>query len=290
MTLPPLPVYLIHYDQPEWCASATASVKGSQGVQPRLTVVDNGERRSPGRLESLLPGGTRLLRTGKNLGFSGGANRALDDWLANRGEGELCVIGSHDLHLEPNALRVMVDAAHSNPGFGILGPGIQGPLAASGGVWEGSTARLLPPESAPGVVERDWVSGTCLLLRYECVRRVGRFDERFGSYVEDVDYCLRARDAGFKVGTVGRASAWGLGSASGLAAALTEANSIRLVFKRSGTIAGARALGGLFEWVGRSAVGAVLPGRPAARRAESLRFLRQHLGALRRLLPRAGSR
>ena len=42
----------------------------------------------------------------------------------------------------------------------------------------------------------DWVSGACLLHRRALVDEIGALDERFFMYCEDVDFCLRAKQAG----------------------------------------------------------------------------------------------
>jgi hypothetical protein len=45
----------------------------------------------------------------------------------------------------------------------------------------------------------DWVAGACMLLRGEALQQVGPFDERYTFGFEDVDWCLRARQAGWQV-------------------------------------------------------------------------------------------
>jgi len=45
----------------------------------------------------------------------------------------------------------------------------------------------------------DWVCGSFLLIRRACLEQVGPLDERFFAYDEDIDWCSRAREAGWKV-------------------------------------------------------------------------------------------
>jgi GT2 family glycosyltransferase len=45
----------------------------------------------------------------------------------------------------------------------------------------------------------DWISGACLATRREIWQRLGGLDDTFFMYCEDVDYCLRVRDAGFRI-------------------------------------------------------------------------------------------
>ncbi len=49
------------------------------------------------------------------------------------------------------------------------------------------------------VREVDWVSGACLLHRRSLIESIGAVDERFFMYMEDIDFCLRASRAGWKV-------------------------------------------------------------------------------------------
>ncbi|MHB8594652.1 MAG: hypothetical protein ACYDB3_10050, partial [Acidimicrobiales bacterium] len=61
----------------------------------------------------------------------------------------------------------------------------------------------------------DWAVGAALLMRAEAVRDVGGFDERFFMYVEDIEWCWRARQSGWEVRFEPAAVVRHVGNASG---------------------------------------------------------------------------
>jgi len=50
-----------------------------------------------------------------------------------------------------------------------------------------------------GIRDVDWLSGACLLHRREVLDQLGSLDEQFYMYFEDVDFCRRAHEKGWKV-------------------------------------------------------------------------------------------
>jgi N-acetylglucosaminyl-diphospho-decaprenol L-rhamnosyltransferase len=212
MTEAALPVYVIHYRAPEWCrATVTSLLSGSQPV--RVTIIDNG---GLGDFDDV---DADVLRQERNRGFTGAANVALGHWLANT-DHELCVITSHDLDLEAAALSRICEFAARHPSAGVLGPHLSGTGRGHLRHYARAFARAGPdrdPLARPplaGGLRSAWVSGSCLVLRRECVEDVGPFDERFGSYCEDVDYCVRANLRGWDVAVVDDARGSTQGSAS----------------------------------------------------------------------------
>lgn len=231
MTAPVLPVFLVHYDAPDWCASAVASVVATHALHTVVTVIDNGGRALPEDIDA------NVVSVGSNLGYTGGANRALAVWRDHYADSPLAVIASHDLHVEPDCLRRLRDAIENDVQLGAVGPVLTAAPRSTGGVWrrwhrgqsyDASIARADAP------VRRDWLSGTCLMLRRAAVDHVGGFDGRFGSYMEDVDYCLRLADAGWSAAVVPGAHAHGLGSVSDRSQELIARNRLRLMEKREG--------------------------------------------------------
>lgn len=226
MTVPVLPVYLVHWRASDWCRSSVASIQASEQLAVEITVINNG-----GDLK--LPGGVRIVDPVANLGFAGAANMALREWLA--GPSEWCVIGAHDLNVEPDSLARLLEVAAANPDFGMVGPLLHAPSGCRVG-GERLGAR-------PGLIETTWISGCCMLLRRRCIEQIGLFDERLGSYCEDIDLSYRARGARWHVGIADGAPAHGMGCAHpGRAAVLIEANWVLVIRKTYGWPAGARRL------------------------------------------------
>jgi GT2 family glycosyltransferase len=99
------------------------------------------------------------------------------------------------------------------PHAGIIGLHVRNPdgtLQLSAGPFPtltGTLARLALPRARRKYVMSGtgrrrpvpWVSGCCLLVRWECFEQLGGFDRDFFLYYEDVDLCRRAQGLGWTV-------------------------------------------------------------------------------------------
>jgi GT2 family glycosyltransferase len=65
--------------------------------------------------------------------------------------------------------------------------------------WWGKTKHV-NRESLSANRQINYVSGCAMLIKKAVWEKIGFLDERFFLYYEDVDYCLRAQKAGFKIG------------------------------------------------------------------------------------------
>jgi len=48
----------------------------------------------------------------------------------------------------------------------------------------------------------DWITGCCIVLKTKVINKVGLMDEHFFAYYEDVDWSLRIKKLGYKLGVV----------------------------------------------------------------------------------------
>ena len=61
------------------------------------------------------------------------------------------------------------------------------------------TKATIPIKPSEEIKECDWVSGASFFVRRELVDRIGFMDESYFLYFEEVDFCYRAKSAGWKV-------------------------------------------------------------------------------------------
>lgn len=197
--------------------AALASLAGIQTI-----CVDNGSTDgSAGVIEERFPE-VDLIRTGVNLGFAGGANvgigRALDrgaDWI---------LLLNSDAVAEPGLPGALERAATARPDAGLLacvvlfadGRSVQYAGASFNALLGYSGRQAGHGKTSVDVQMQDVgrVDGAAFAASRATIERVGLLDETLFAYVEDVDWSLRARAAGFAVVLVPDARARHGGSAT----------------------------------------------------------------------------
>lgn len=186
---------------------------------PRFTtlVVDNGSADdSVSVIQSRFPD-VPVLETGKNLGYAGGNNAGIR--RAFKSNADYALLLNNDTVLDRCMLSRLVAAAEADARIGFVGPMVYSAadparIESAGGkidrFWI-ATHRGLKETDIGQFVESaavDWLSGCAIMVKRQVVERVGDLDARFFSYVEEVDWCLRARRAGYRIVHVPGAKLW----------------------------------------------------------------------------------
>jgi GT2 family glycosyltransferase len=200
--------------------SALDDIARLDGATAEVVVVDN--RSDDGSAQAIEdwiaaqspPVPVRLIRSPVNSGFSGGHNQAI---AAQRAAFYLLM--NSDGLLRPGALGTLLAAARATPAAGLFAPRIEHedgevqtscfgfPNPASELIRAAATApvtRLLSrfdvPLPLPPAPDRiGWASFACILLSGKMIDALGPLDEGYFLYFEDVEFCLRARRAGWKL-------------------------------------------------------------------------------------------
>lgn len=191
----------------------------AQGLAPAdIVFVDNGSTDgSREAVESQFPGLT-MLRNPTNLGFGEASNQGARVALERGAEAVFFV--NNDVELPGGALEKLVQALVADKTIGVVGPRVlykREPerVWCAGGMltWRENLSTLLGHREADSAVYRerrsvDYIPGCALLIRREALEKIGLFDAQFFAYMEDVDLCIRARDAGFGVELIGDVAAY----------------------------------------------------------------------------------
>ncbi len=175
-----------------------------------VLVVDNGSRDgSVDAIRARFPG-REIVALEHNMGFAGGSNAGMRAALAAGAEGVLLL--NNDAVVAPDFLGWLLDVMNTTPRC----------AAASSAVMRMDRPEMLevaytqlrfdlryvvqligvnalPGEGFDRRREVEVAVACCLLLSAEALRTVGLFDEAYFAYHEDVDWCIRARRAGYRI-------------------------------------------------------------------------------------------
>lgn len=214
---------ILHYGDQKLTDQCLASVKKlkTRGFGLQVTVVNNDPGEKLTRLQKKYPFG-RFLRAGKNLGFTGGNNLGIKKALELGSEGIMLL--NNDTILAEDLIEVMVRKTEQDESAGILSPKI---YFASG--FEYHQERYRPEEKgrvfwyAGGLIdwenvlgshrgvdevdrgqydqpeETDFISGCAMFVKREVFKKIGLLDEKYFLYLEDADFCQRAKKKGFRL-------------------------------------------------------------------------------------------
>ena len=159
----------------------------------------------------------RVIPNSKNVGFTRGNNQALAV-----AQGRYLFLLNPDTELRPGTLQTLYDYAEAHPRTGIIGPR----LVYGDGTPQSSRRRFPSLATAflestklqqwfprNGVLARyymldtpddatqevDWINGSAMFVRREMYEQIGGLDESFFMYSEELDWCYRAKQAGWHV-------------------------------------------------------------------------------------------
>lgn len=133
--------------------------------------------------------------TNNNQGYAAGVNKGIKKAIADGYE--LFVVGNPDIKLDKLDLSDSLDKfdlfgfAMHQQGKTYYGGAIDS-LRMSGGLIN------IKPKTRFSTV--DFVSGSLMFIKKKVIDKIGFFDDKYFMYYEDVDFCYRAKKAGFKVG------------------------------------------------------------------------------------------
>jgi GT2 family glycosyltransferase len=192
------------------------SLRDNSDFPHEIIVVDNASADDTLQMLQAYPE-VQLIANPDNRGFAAANNQGLavarGDWL---------LLLNPDTIVPPSGLRTLLNFARAHPKAGVIGPRLLNPDGSlqyscrhfptiSAAMFRHTfMGRLFPhirsmrdylmcdwPHDEPREV--DWLSGACMLINRQAYTQIGGLDEGFYWGSEDVDYCYRMHQAGWKV-------------------------------------------------------------------------------------------
>lgn len=179
-----------------------------------------------------------LIKSKANLGFAGGNNLAITEILKKNFDYILLL--NNDTEVDNLFLSYLLDSFSLNKNVGIVGPKIYfapGYEPKNINYSKSDEGRVI--WAASGFLDRDniisgnkgiddvdhgqydqidfnpdFLSGCCLLIKNIVFKEIGLFDDDYFLYLEDLDFCIRAKEKGFTLVYQPKSNIWHLNSGS----------------------------------------------------------------------------
>ena len=215
---PSVSIIIVNYNAGQFLA---ASVRSALSVADEVIVVDNASSDSSMQLlDSISDSRLIVLKNSTNLGFAAACNRG-----ARVSKGTELLFLNPDCVIDAGSVESMCRVLRSHAQIGMVG----GLLLNPDGTEQGGGRRAIPtpwrslvralglhrlskiwpnlffdfhlhkqplPE---GPIEVEAISGACMLVKREAVEDVGLWDEGYFLHCEDLDWCMRFRQKGWKI-------------------------------------------------------------------------------------------
>ncbi len=207
---PLITIVIVNYKTGDLVCQAVACAKtqaARDGIGIHIAVVDNGsEDGSLERIRAAHPD-IELIDAGANLGFAAGNNIALRNVTS-----PYAMLLNSDAFIQDGMLRKLAGFMEDNPDCGMAGPRVLNPDGTDQDypcrfptLAEMMRRALKGPQfpaqgkSATQPIAMERIHGCCLMMRREVLEQVGLMDEQFFIYDEEMDWCLRTAQAGWKL-------------------------------------------------------------------------------------------
>jgi GT2 family glycosyltransferase len=213
-----LSITIVNYNTKDLLRQCIKSIyENTKDVTFEIIVVDNAS--NDGSVEMLkkeFPN-VKIIANKENLFFTRAHNQALR--ISN---GRYLMILNSDTIILDSTFDKLVKFMDDNPQCGVCGPKLLNPdmslqrssdrlptflyalfeVLLLNTIWKNNPVkkhRIYAEWDRNTTKEVDSVGGSCMVVRKEVVERVGLLDQNFLAYWEEIDWCKRILEAGYKI-------------------------------------------------------------------------------------------
>jgi GT2 family glycosyltransferase len=217
MTRPFIVTVILNTNRREDTCAALESLAQNTYQNQQIIVLDNASTDgSVPAIQAAFPD-VQIIPLEKNLGYAGNNNVGICAALAL--DAEWVFVLNEDTVLAPDCLEQLMIVGQSDPQIGIVGPMVYhhnepNVIQTAGGKLgrDWSAWHLAQNELDRGQFQQphdvDWISGCAILVRRAVIDQVGMLDQRFFYYWEETEWCMRAREAGWRIVHAPQAKLW----------------------------------------------------------------------------------
>jgi GT2 family glycosyltransferase len=215
-----LTTVMVSYNTRELTLSSLRALsRASDSISSEVVLIDNASTDgSAAAVRDAFPE-VVVIENSENVGFARAVNQGLQVT-----RGSYVMLLNPDCELESHSISTLITYLRQNPGVGVVAPMVTHPdgrlKVLSAGYFPdarrlaahyfgltsvrlfGRTVRgvnLRAGRDSNGPRDVEWVSGACLLATRELCDLLGGLSERWFMYAEDMDFCARALDRGYRV-------------------------------------------------------------------------------------------
>jgi len=234
---------IVSYQSAAFIGPCLRSLQRHAGVPIEVLISDNASNDGTVAAVQACCSEAELIRLDSNRGFAAAANLA-----AARARGDYLLFLNPDAELTEGALPSLLSYIQEHPGVAAVGPQFvfpDGRLQDSAFTYPSLLMTWFEFFPRPGRLLKTRLNGrldssdgsaipvghplgACMLVRSQAWRGVGPFDEGFFLYCEEVDWCERARRAGWQISHLPAARVVHHG---GMSAATAEAESLVQLYR-----------------------------------------------------------
>jgi len=204
---PEISIITVNYNGKKDTIELIRSLQKHVSLPLEIIVVDNGSRENEALLLQGLFPDVVIIRSEKNLGFSGGNNLGIV-----QAKGKYIFLLNNDTFVTEDTFMYLVERLESSPSIGVVSPKIKFAAPPQNIQFAGYTrlSGITIRNALIGFGEADhgqheiarqtpFTHGAAMILKKEVIEKAGLMPELFFLYYEELDWCAHISACGYEL-------------------------------------------------------------------------------------------
>ena len=212
-----LSIIIVNYNSGEDLYNCIKSIRDFiHEIKYEIIIIDNNSNDDSFKFLKKERNYISIYRLKSNMGYAYANNYGI-----RKSRGDFILLLNPDTLFIDSSIKKMIHFLLNNSEVGVVGPRLISPKGNDNfppsyfplvrhqileafylhRIYSNYKKRLIKTKinNSLKLFEVDWVSGACFLFRREIFYQTGGFDDKFYIYSEDVDWCKRIKNKGWKV-------------------------------------------------------------------------------------------